>query len=297
MHLQPLTPNDKAKIERYLQKKLHSLASYAFESIFIWRPHFKILWQTINKKLCIFYKDSVGCFMILPPLGGLDAKTVGSCFDHMEGINCNRELSRIENIEEDELEFFKKNDFRVYEKSKDYVVRTQDMAVLEGDRFRHKRNLVNFFNKNNGSVFRAYKDRDMAQVLELYNSWMRGRKDKNSDSIYTGMMEDSRKALCALLKDRRKLNVEARVVECGGRISAFTSGFPVSRKLFCINFEFADLSFKGIAQFIFNAFAKELAKYPEINIMDDSGIDNIRNTKLSYRPSRTVLSYTALLNI
>jgi len=86
----------------------------------------------------------------------------------------------------------------------------------------------------------------------------------------------------------------AKVVEVGGRIMAFSSGFPVNESIFCINFEIADLNFKGIAAFIFREFAKSLTAYPEINMMDDSGLENIRQTKMLYRPVRTVVAYTAL---
>ncbi|HAJ56400.1 MAG TPA: hypothetical protein DCL35_01375 [Candidatus Omnitrophica bacterium] len=295
MCLQPLDLKDKAGVERYLKKERHFLSAYAFESLFSWRSHFEVLGATINKKLCLFYKGPTGCFMALPPLGGLDVKTLDKCFDIMEGMNRNKDISRIENIEERDLVFFKKNGFRVYEKSREYIVRTRQMAELKGDRFKHKRNLVNFFKKNNAPAARAYEDKDKPAVLELYTGWKSAREKKNSDSVYVAMLEDSFKSLSVFLDDYKRSDAQARVVECGGAIRAFTSGFPVSPALFCVNFEFADSAFKGIAQFIFNAFAAGLLKYPEINMMDDSGMENIRYTKLSYKPSRIVSSYTALL--
>lgn len=265
--------------------------------------------------------------MYLPPLGGFDKKTVDTCFEITESFNHNTDISRIENIEEADIGFFNpsqnstgfrprgectlssaregasalslrgstKNNFRFYEKSKEYIVAQKDMAALSGEGFRHKRNLYNFFVKNYGGYLRDYEEKDDAAVIELYQAWMKERLSKNSEDIYKAMLEDSYKVFCEMLVGRKYLNIVAKVVECGGKIKGFTCGFPVGSAVFCINFEIADLGIKGLAQFIFTEFAKTLGRYPEINIMDDSGIENIRQTKLSYHPIRTVSSFTALL--
>ncbi len=240
--------------------------------------------------------------MNLPPLGGLDKKTVGACFEAMEEINHNKAISRIENIEEGDIGFFKKNGFRVYEKAKEYIVTTSDIAFLSGERFKHKRSLYNHFVKNYEvreackARLRDYHRQDREAVLELYRKWMKGRMEKNSDPVYQGMLVDNFKVLSQMLAHSEELELIIKVVECEGRMLAFSSGFSISERLFCVNFEIADLEFRGISQFVFSEFAKTLASYRELNIMDDSGIENIRHTKLSYRPSRIVPSYTALLD-
>lgn len=296
MELLPFTQKDNVFVKRYLKKKPHSLSNYALESILIWRPHFDVLWKVINKKLCLFYKNGVGCFMCVPPLVGPDTRTVAACFEIMEGLNHNREISRIENIEENDLSFFRKNNFRIFEKAKEYIVSSRPMAELKGEKFKHKRNRVNFFKKNYSFCARDYTEKDRLKVLDLYGRWMQERKSKNNDVLYRAMLEDSFKVLAEELKNFKKSGFLGKVIECDRKIRAFTSGFAISRKLFCVNFEIADLSYKGIPQFIFSEFSKELsAHYPEINMMDDSGIENIRATKLSYQPSRVVASYTALL--
>ena len=76
------------------------------------------------------------------------------------------------------------------------------------------------------------------------------------------------------------------MVEIENKIRAFTCGFPLSGNLFCINYEIADLKYKGLPQFIFAEFAKRLMPYREINIMEDCGFENLKKTKLSYHPSQ-----------
>ena len=60
-----------------------------------------------------------------------------------------------------------------------------------------------------------------------------------------------------------------------------------------ILFEIADLNIKGLPVFIFREFCKdkEIQGYSFINCMDDFGLDNIRATKLSFRPFKVLPTY------
>jgi hypothetical protein len=62
---------------------------------------------------------------------------------------------------------------------------------------------------------------------------------------------------------------------------------------FCILYEITDLGIKGLAQFIFRRYCQELKDYKFINIMDDSGLENLRRTKLAYKPVRQVRAFIA----
>jgi len=292
----PLAFKDKRIFEKYLKKKPRVLSGYAFENIFVWSPLFDILWLVIDDSLCVFFKNTVGMFMPLPPSGRPDLRVLDKVFQMMEETNRNKDISRIENIEAEDVGFFVKNHFRTYEKDREYIVGQKDIAAYRGGGFRHKRNLANFFTKNYKSVFRDYREEDREGVMDLYRSWMRERASCHQDPVYRAMLEDGFKAFRVLLTHWPGLDISGKVVECDGKVRAFTSGFELSRRMFCVNFEVADLSFKGLAAFIFSEFAKTLCAYPEINIMDDSGIEGIRSTKLSFRPVATISSYTALLN-
>lgn len=295
MDFRPLVLKDKKIFDAAFKRHSHALAAYSFENIYIWRSLFALSWADVRGLVCLFFKNNAGCFMNFPPLGGFDPDVVMSCFEVMESLNKNKEVSRIENVEEENLAVFKKRGFRSYEKNREYIVASRAIAFLSGEQFKHQRNLYNFFVKHNEALFRNYEAKDQKDVLELCESWSRERRLKNTDPIYRAMLEDSFKALSVLMKDFKKLGCRAKVVVCGGKIRAFTSGFEISPELFCVNFEIADLAIKGLAQFTFSEFAKTLSQYREINMMDDSGIENIRRTKLLFRPTRLVPSHTVLL--
>jgi hypothetical protein len=290
-----LNINDKPLFYRFAHQKPHVLSVYAFENIFIWRFLFDIRWVKIDNALCLFFKDGVGMFMPLPPLGKQSKKVLDVCFSVMEEFNHNKDMSRIENVEKEELAVFKALGYRFYEKGQEYIVAQKDIAAYKGNRFKHKRALANFFKKNTVYEVRDYSHKFKEGVLTLYRRWMSERVSKNKDSIYCAMLEDSFKALSKLLAHYEELDVRAKVVFCDGKLAAFTSGVPISDSIFCINFEIADLSYKGLAAFIFSAFAESLKSYAWINIMDDSGIENIKKTKLTFKPAQILSSYTALL--
>jgi hypothetical protein len=94
-----------------------------------------------------------------------------------------------------------------------------------------------------------------------------------------------------LLDDYSGLKIVGRVVKIDKKIKALTFGFRLAEDTFCILYEITDLSIKGLAQFIFREFCRELADYKYINIMDDSGLENLKKVKLSYHPVKLVPAY------
>ncbi len=122
---------------------------------------------------------------------------------------------------------------------------------------------------------------------------MKERQSQNQDRIYQGMLEDSRNCLKVALDNYASLGFMGRAVKIDKEIKAFTFGFRLNPDTFCILYEIADLSIKGLSQFIFRRFCSELEGYKYINIMDDSGLDNLKKVKLSYYPAKLIPAYIA----
>lgn len=89
----------------------------------------------------------------------------------------------------------------------------------------------------------------------------------------------------------QNLNCIGRIVKVDKEIRAFSFGFKLNAQTFCILYEITDLQVKGLAQFIFREFCREMADYKYINIMDDSGLENLKQVKLSYHPIKLVPAY------
>jgi len=292
MRLNKIAIKDKEVFEKYLKPHNHELSVYNFANIYIWKEFFDIRWQIADDNLCVFFRDNIGCFLYLPPLGETKSlKAVEAAFEIMDKLNSNREVSRIENAEEKKIDFYKEAGYICKVKSHDYICLRDGLADLKGDRFKSKRACVNYFTRHYEFAYLKFSLEDKDDCLKLYDCWMKNRKVKNHDPIYQQMFEDSRGSLKVLLEDFNRLKVAGRVVKINEEIKAFTFGFEINRTMFCVLYEVADLSMKGLSQFIFKEFCRELDGYAYINVMDDSGLENLKKVKLSYRPQRLAPAY------
>lgn len=294
MKLKKLAVKDKKLFDKFFRLAEHELSVYAFENICIWQGLFDIKWLIIDDCLCVFFKDKFGCFLNLPPLGReVSQEVIEKVFEILDGFNKNKSMSRIENIQAGDLPFYQKSGYECQDKYSDYLCLRESLAGLKGNKFKTKRACCNYFVKNYKFEYASFSLKHKDDCLGLYDCWMKERGSKNNEHIYLGMLKDSRVCLEKLLDNYPKLDFVGRVVKVDGEIKAFTFGYKLSRSVFCILYEIADLSQKGLAQFIFREFCRELKDYKYINIMDDSGLENLKQVKLSYHPSRLAPAYIA----
>jgi len=292
--LKELILKDKSLFQGFLNSSRHQLAVYAFENIYIWKALFKIHWALIDQNLCVFLRDKTGCFLYLPPLGkGRSLRAIGASFRIMDSFNANKSISRIENIEEGDLRFYRKLGFKLIDKSCDYLCSRTDLVELRGNKFKSKRASYNYFIKHYPFEYLDFTPKYRRDCLDLYDFWARQKQETSQDKLYQGMIQDSRDCLELLLKDYCSLGLSGKVVKVAERVTALTLGFPINPGTFCVLYEITDLSIKGLAQFIFRQFARDLKGYRYINIMDDSGLGNLKKVKLSYHPVKAVMAYIA----
>ncbi|MCM8796081.1 MAG: phosphatidylglycerol lysyltransferase domain-containing protein [Candidatus Omnitrophica bacterium] len=293
MKLCSLSLRDKEIFRYYLGLRRHELSAYSFESIYIWRKIFAIRWAIIRDCLCVFFQDRMGCFLYLPPVGRVDLEVIREVFRIMDAFNKNKEVSRIENIEDEDKEFYESLGFSYYveEKFADYLYRRIDLVELKGNRFKSKRASVNYFLKHYPFDYLPYSLKERLACLKLYDLWSETRSLTYRDSLYQGMLKDTKICLGVLLGDYRCLNFMGRIVKIDNKVKAFTFGFTLNKDTFCILYEITDLKIKGLAQFIFWRFVQELTQYKYINTMDDSGLKNLRKAKLSYHPLKLIPAY------
>lgn len=292
MKLNNLSLRDKATFSQYLALDNHELSVYSFENIYIWKELFDISWAIIEGSLCVLFRDKIGAFLCLGPLTNkLKPQVVPEVFKILDKFNSNKEISRIENIEEKDLAFYRNLGLGASQKSSDYLCLRQDLVELKGDKFKSKRASFNYFVKNYSFEYRLFTRQDKASCFKLYQDWASKRRKNNQDVLYCGMLDDSLKTIKILLDHCEKLNYIGRVVKVEKKIKAFSFGFKLNSQTFCILYEITDLSVKGLAQFIFRELCREMKDYKYINIMDDSGLENLKQVKLSYHPTRLVPAF------
>ncbi|MDP3143462.1 MAG: phosphatidylglycerol lysyltransferase domain-containing protein [Candidatus Omnitrophota bacterium] len=288
---------DKDTFYKYLRLARCGLSANYFVNVFIWKDFFDFKWEIIDGNLCVFAENKIGCFLCLPPSGRNISKTaVRRCFEIMDAKNLDKNISRIENIEERDQELYKKIGFSTILKSQDYLYRRKALADLKGNPYKSKRAAVNYFIKNYQFEYFPFRKKYSADCLNLYRRWAAGRKKADSDRIYLQMIDDNLSAFKTAMSNFSKLDLVGSIVRIKNKIRGFTCGFKLNQDTFCILFEVADLRVKGLANFMFREFCRELKSFKYINCMDDSGLENLKRAKLSFRPYKLIPAYIAVRN-
>jgi hypothetical protein len=280
--------------ESALRSREHELSAYAFENIALWQSLYAVLWTHLAGNLCVFLRDELGIFLYLPPLGAsVSPQALEQAYMLMEEANRGSRASRIENIEESDRPFFEQAGFECTSKTGEYLCSRSALSHLRGNAYKSKRWSVNVFLRGGTPVFGHMTPDDAAECLSLYDRWRSALLQKPRDAVFTGMLEDMRRCLPAAIAQIGVSAWTGRCVRAEGRLLAYTLGYPVSERTFCVFYEIADPDAAGSAQYIFQRFCADLASYETINIMDDCGLPHLTRVKQSYRPVRCAPNYTA----
>ena len=292
MEFKKLRLSDKNLFEEFLDSDKYNLSTYHFCNIFIWKDFFEIFYTILDGYLCLFFKDKQGCFMYLPPLGREPIPSViNTCFAIMDKLSINKDISRIENVEKKDFALYQDYGYTYYAKPGDYLYKREDIAFLRGIKFKSKRSSYNYFIKHYDFGFRPFLRQDTEACLDLYQRWSQQRKDKFPDLLYQSMLQDSFRCQKVAMENFFHLDLIGYMIKIKDKITGYIFGFPINSRIFCILFEICDLFYRGISQFIFSQFCRQISDYQYINVMDDSGLENLRRVKLSYHPACIVPNY------
>ena len=298
MQLQPLTLNDKPIFDAHVHRTCTRLSHYVFAPLYVWQEHFQFYWTLLSDYLCIFAKQGDDYFMpILPMPFEIENRSylnvINQAYQFMLASNRNQHIARIENVPQEMISFFKKNGFCATVKETEYLYETEALAELRGDRHKQQRHAYNTFVIAHPSTeLRPYCPNARDECLALYDRWRERRSQKYDDPIYNAMLNDSQSAHRIGVSEAQALGLVGRIVRINGEINGYTFGYPLNTDIFCVLFEITDLRTKGLAQFIYREFCRELKDtYRWINAMDDSGLESLKRVKNAYRPIELIPSY------
>ena len=297
--LKPLTITDRPFIDRILSPVETMLSAYTFVSHYLWRDIFHYHWDIIDDYFCLFAQYDNYFYMPLPPVPCHDKEGLRGisfkAFSLMQAVNKNKAVSRIENIAESQTEAFISIGYDVKPGEVEYVYLREDLANLKGDSYKSKRAVCNHFIKNYTYSYEPFQARFADDCIQLYDLWQKRKKAKIHDSFSTALSEDASLAHRQAIMQYEALQLTGRIVRIHNRVEGYLFGFKKRGDIFCILLEITNPAIRGLAQFIFREFCREMGGYTYINALGDSGLENLRRVKLSYRPCTIVPSYIACL--
>jgi uncharacterized protein len=167
----------------------------------------------------------------------------------------------------------------------DYLYLRSDLAGLPGKKYHKKRNLVAQFLKSYTHDEKPLTPELISEAMKILEIW---REQKGNESDYIGSKE--------ALEHFHELNMRGLLFYINGKPAGWCLGEPIARgSIFAVHFEKGLEEFKGIYQFINQAFAASLPEsFAYINREQDLGDEGLRQAKMTYRPSGFVRKYTGL---
>ncbi len=164
----------------------------------------------------------------------------------------------------------------------DYLYLREDLATLSGKAYHKKRNLVNGFISSYTCEQRPLTKSRIADALEVLEEW---RLTKGIEGDYTAARE--------ALELFDQLEMKGAIYYIDNKPVGWCLGESLARgRMFAVHFEKACDRYKGIYQFINQAFAQSLPRhYHYINREQDLGEEGLRQAKMTYRPVGFVKKY------
>lgn len=282
----PLFP-EQAELGLEMREQLHPLfrgltegiSEFTFANLYLFRQAHGYRVCRLADGTVLFSGVDNGEQFFMLPFGLPDPATLSGLFATFGQMKC---------VSASQAEILRQADYRISEDRDnfDYLYRRQDLAELSGRKLHKKRNLIRAFLSSHEYEGRPLLEEYKPDALRILDQWRIGRED---DGDY--------------LAAREGLEKSEELQLCGGIY--YVAGDPVAYSLgeelmggrsFAIHFEKAVANYKGLWQFVNQAFAAILPElYETINREQDLGDEGLRQAKLSYHPVDFVRKYRAFL--
>ncbi len=321
----PVRREDRAVFERALRGGAEPtpspitapISDMSFVASHCWSEALSLAWTEIDGHLCLFSGADGDLSMMLPPLA-IDPRAadrlgdvVSACFEIMDAGNAEgpgTPRSRIEYVSDEMLDRIRSAGGPMLSATPmpgDYVYHRGALVELAGGDLKNKRKLRSKFLRENPEVTTAdITPADVPECIELLGLWRsssdeRHEGEANDRLIGVDVLRErdercTRRYLDLIAHPIADLSLPSMLVRSGGKLVGFTIGEFLTPSMASVAVEKTHPDADGTPQFIYSEFCRtRLESATEINAGDDWGIDALRFTKSSYRPSR-MLSKTLL---
>lgn len=178
----------------------------------------------------------------------------------------------------------------------DYVYLKEDLVTLKGRKLHQKKNHLNYFIRNYSFTYEEATLETVPEIMDYIYSKNEYKLGETPEEWKT-ILEMETVAIGELLKFVGK-GLLTGIIRIDGKIEAVTLGEFArtdNKETVIVHVEKADDRVRGLYQAINNEFCKRLPdETVYVNREEDMGLENLRHTKLSYKPFKMAEKYTVI---
>jgi hypothetical protein len=167
------------------------------------------------------------------------------------------------------------------------------LAALAGDRYKSQRALCNRVEREQTIVVEPYHERHRDGCLALRERWARQKETGLLDETGSLLLQDAERAHGVAFSEHERIGLSGTVAMAQNRVVAYTFGYWLTPRTWCVLLEVADRSISGLAQWLFRETCRVAVGQGavSINTMDDAGLTGLRSAKLAYHPASIIENY------
>lgn len=276
---------DKEEIDRLLGCSGCPSLEYNFTTLFIWQNQYGMEFAIEDDVLFIRSGRKVKSYLF--PCGCGD---VSAALDKLL-----KNPVRFYSLTEEQKEILEKKcpgrfEFKEVRDMEDYIYETDKLMNLKGKKLSSKRNHINrFVAENPDWSYEAITAENMPEVREMHEKWCQMAEV----DIREGLAEET-DAVKKAMNYFTELKLKGGLIRTNGKVAAFSMGDPLNKNTFLVHIEKAYSGINGAYQIMNREFVIHNCEgYEFVNREDDTGDEGLRKAKLSYRPARLAVKYSA----
>ncbi|MDR0376484.1 MAG: phosphatidylglycerol lysyltransferase domain-containing protein [Spirochaetaceae bacterium] len=269
----------KSEMHPYLSLTADGVSEYTFSNLYLFRNRYTYRVSRMPNQAIILSGERDGKRFFMTPFASPDRETAEDLFrthDYWKGIPESLAQSNRTDWDAWGIELAEDRD------NFDYLYLRTDLANLAGKKYHKKRNLVHAFTSAYTYSEAPLSEQHIPDAVTVLERW---REDKGEDGDYRAARE--------ALNQFGTLEMQGVIYYVEGNPAGWCLGESLAGgRMFAIHFEKAIDEYKGIYQFINQAFAARLPEYYlHINREQDLGDEGLRQAKMTYRPAGFVRKY------
>lgn len=178
----------------------------------------------------------------------------------------------------------------------DYIYLKEDLITLSGRKLHQKKNHLNYFKRTYDYTYEEITEENRAEVLAFLER-INEEKLQELPEEWRHILAQETEAIENLLTLLSTGRLLTGLIRIHGQVEAATIGEFArtnDKKTVLVHVEKAANAYRGLYQAINNEFCIHL---PEetiyVNREEDMGMENLRQTKLSYKPNKLAEKYSA----